>query len=176
MNRLLLIVVAFGLAPRAAAQTFPVVRGAIEFEAGIAGIVLPEDSAGTFSAQPTGRIGYFVAEGFEAQVEGSVRVWPLGSVAAHSVSASGNLLWYPSLGPKSRNLYLLGGAGMASTSPPEEDTTWDPLARGGIGYKVPLSGKFVNVLHFTAEFRGEYLLKDPADFVAGALLSLSYFR
>jgi len=173
--------VALLLPANAHAQTFPVVRGSSEVEFGVAGIILPESEDGPYSAQPEVRLGYFLAEGLELQLGLHGRIWPLGGVASKSFGLAGHLLWYPNLGPDSRNLYLMGGGGAARNDPPpriKRDPNIDPFVRGGLGYKVPLRNLGVGFLmsaHLTAEYRVEYVLEENNDFVSGALLALSYF-
>jgi hypothetical protein len=162
-----------------AGQDFPVSAGTLEVQVGVAGIVLPEESRGTFSAQPEVRVGWFLRERLELQAEGDVRVWPLGTIAARSYGVSGNLLWYPPLADDRHDLYFLGGGGGAYTDPPgpAADTSFDPLLRGGVGLKVPLEGlnEAFRAIYFTAEYRGELILADSSDFVSGIALGLSRF-
>ena len=142
---------------------------------GVAGIVLPEESGGTFSAQPELRLGWFPQAHLAVQVEGSARVWPLGAVASHSFGLAGNVLWFPPLSEGRRELYLLAGAGGYYTDPPVGDATFDPAVRGGVGVMAPLGGlaKSLSALRLSVEYRGEYLLADKTDFVSGIALGFS---
>ena len=152
-----------------------------EIQAGVAGIVLPEAEQGTYSAQPELRLGFFIAEGLQLQLEANGRVWPLGDVASKSLGTAGHLVWFPKLGPQNRNLYLMGGAGMVRTNPPlrlHSEVSYDPLLRGGMGYKIPLQDLgigFLTAAHLTAEYRFEYLMQDEDDLVSGGVLAVSYF-
>jgi hypothetical protein len=153
--------------------------GLIEVQVGVAGIVLPEASRGTFSAQPELRIGLFLSDHLELQGEASVRVWPLGVVAASSLGLSGNALFYPATASRAR-IYFLGGGGGALTDPPgpAEDSSFDPLVRGGTGVRVALAGLGVPILDpltFVAEYRGELVFADDTDFVSGISLGVSRF-
>jgi hypothetical protein len=157
------------------------VPGALEIQAGVAAVVLPEDSRGTHTIEPLGRIGYFLAEGIELEVEVSTRVWPLGAIAPKSIAVGGALSWYPNLGPQNRNVFLSGGVGVLSEDPPgvKEGTTWDGFARGAFGFKVPLEGVglgLLDALHLSIEFREEALFQESTDFVSGAVIGFSYFR
>lgn len=162
-----------------AAQTFPVDSGTLEIQVGVAGIVLPEESDGLFSAQPELRVGWFVRDRIEFQVQGDVRIWPLGDTAARSYGGSGNLLWYPKLAGDRHDLYFLGGAGGAYSDPPDPalSSGFDPLVRGGIGLKVPLAGlsDALRSLFFNAEYRGELVLQDETAFVSGISIGVSRF-
>jgi len=164
-----------------AAQTFPVVRGTLEVGAAMAAVALPEHTGGSISAQPELRVGYFIAEGMMVQVVGDTRVWPLGTQAPKWYGVAGQLLYFPNLGPRSRNLYLMAGAGGALVDPPNpaEDSSMDPLIRGGVGVKISLVEvglRFLQGLHFTAEFREEYVRSDENDFLSGLSFGLSTFR
>jgi hypothetical protein len=166
------------LAGIASAQTFPVVAGTMEVQVGAAGIVLPENTNGMVSAQPELRLGYFVSEGLQLQIVGDARVWPLGMVAPANYGVGAQFLWFPNLGPQNRNLYLLAGAGGAYSDPPRDDSQFDPLARVGLGVKVPLAGVglgFLQRAHLTVEYRGELLFQDETDFVSGAAVGFSFF-
>lgn len=161
----------------ASAQTFPVVPGTTEIQIGATGLSIREDAGGLWSFNPELRVGFFLQPGFEFQAEGNFRVWPGGAVGGRSYGGGGNLLWYPSLAPKSRNMYLLGGAGGSYNDPPgTADSEFDVAIRGGLGYKAPLGIGLLGSAHLTAEYRGEYLLTDPADFVSGAAIGISFFR
>jgi hypothetical protein len=189
------MVVGFGLRSRAARIVLPVVAacfcagpgktlaavpieaGTWEIQAGLAGIVLPEDIEGTYSLQPEVRFGYFIADAIELQAQGDVRVWPLGSVAPNSYGVGGSVLWFPSI-QEERNLYLLGGVGGAYTDPPgsAEDSSFDPLGRVGFGFKVPITGLgFLDGSYLNLEYRGEMAFVDDPDFVSGAAIGLSFF-
>jgi hypothetical protein len=165
----------------ARAQTFPTTPGTLEVQFGLGAIILPESSDGTYSAQPEVRVGLFLMPGVELQVQGDARIWPLGSVAARNYGAGAHLLWYPNLSPENRSLYLMAGAGGALTRPPARtglDSSFDPLLRGGIGFKVPLSGLDIGVLtrsHLTVEARLEAIFQDETDLVSGGAVALSYF-
>jgi hypothetical protein len=164
----------------AGAQDLPVSAGTIEVQAGMAAIGLPEATNGTYSAQPELRLGFFLVEGLEAQLEANIRMWPLGSVAPHSAGAAAHLAWYPSLGPGHRNLYLLAGGGVSRNDPPGVLTvrTFDPLARAGLGYKIPLSQLGMGAVphgFFTTEFRAEMHFEEQTDIVSGIVAAFSYF-
>jgi len=164
----------------AQAQPAPVDAGTLEVQAGMAAIGLPESTNGTYSAQPELRLGYFLADGVELQAVGHIRMWPLGPVAPHSAAGAVHLLWYPSLGPGHRNLYLMAGGGITRNDPPGVllERTFDPLARFGIGYKIPLSGLAIGAMSggwLTAEFRGEALFEEYTSPVAGIVVAYSYF-
>jgi hypothetical protein len=171
-----------GLAPASAsAQTFPMTSGTIEVQLGLGAIMLPEGSDGTYSAQPELRVGLFLWPGLQLQVQGDARLWPLGGVAAKSYGACAHLLWFPELSPENRSFYLMAGAGGALNDPPARtglDSGFDPMLRGGVGYKVPLSGLEVGFLkrtHLTVEGRLEALFQDETDLVSGGAVALSYF-
>jgi hypothetical protein len=172
--------VLLGFVP-ASAQTFPMASGTLEVQFGLAAIVLPEGSDGAYSAQPELRVGLFLMPGLELQVQGDARLWPLGSVAAKSYGASAHLLWFPALSPENRNFYLMAGGGGALSDPPARtglDSGFDPLLRGGLGYKVPVSGLdfgFLKRPHLTVEGRLEALFQDETDLVSGGSVALSYF-
>jgi hypothetical protein len=185
MNRiaLCLAVVAAGLSGAGVvqAQTFPVVAGTLEFQGGMAAVALPEENVGSISAQPELRIGYFFMEGVEAQVVGDGRVWPLGNTAPSFYGVTGNVLWFPNLGPRSRNLYFLGGGGGVLVDPPSPtvDSSIDPLLRAGMGIKISLAEigwTFLHPFHLTVEFREEVLFGDETDFLSGVSFGLSSFR
>jgi hypothetical protein len=164
--------------PAGAAQTFPITPGTLEFQVGVAGIVLPEDTDGMFSAQPQIRAGLFLREGVELQGEADARVWPLGPIAAHSYQVTGNLLWFPRLSDH-HELYLLGGGGGAFSNPPgPEGGSFDPLLRGGLGVKIPLVAltEAFRALYLTAEYRGELVFATNTSFVSGVALGFSRFR
>ncbi|NNE44695.1 MAG: hypothetical protein HKN12_10830 [Gemmatimonadetes bacterium] len=168
------------LGPAASAQTGPTASGSLELQFGIATIALPEDTEGTYSAQPQLRLGLFLSEALQFQVEGYARVWPLGAVAPSSYGVVAQVAWYPSVGPNVRGLYFLAGAGGALNEPPGfmTESSFDPLVRGGLGYRVPLNELgvgFLTAAHLNAEYRAEYLLEDPSDFVSGVAVSFSYF-
>lgn len=175
-----LAVAALSLPALARAQVTPTAAGTLEVQGGMAAIGLPEGTDGTYSAQPELRVGYFLSEGIEAQVVGHIRMWPLGMVAPHNAGAAVHLLWYPSLGPGHRNLYLMGGGGIARNVPPGvlAGRTLDPLGRAGLGYKVPLSGLGLGAMSagwFTTEFRMEMHFGDETSVVAGIVAAYSYF-
>lgn len=163
--------------PVFAAATLPISPGTKELQIGVAGIVLPENVNGTFSAQIEARVGLFLKEALEAQVAGDVRLWPLGDKAPDSYGIGVNFLWYPKL-YEDRNLYVLAGAGGALTDPPgPDDGGFDPLMRAGFGFKVPVSKfVFIPASFLTIEYRGEMLFADDSDFVSGAGLALSFFK
>jgi hypothetical protein len=53
------------------------------------------------------------------------------------------------------------------------------MLRGGIGIKVSLSEiglRFLHPLHFTVEFREEYVRSDENDFLSGLSFGLSRIR
>jgi hypothetical protein len=162
-----------GAAIPAPAPATPV-AGGLEVRVGVAGIVLPEASGGSFSAQPEIRVGWFLADRLELQAEGSARVWPLGSVAPHSIGTVFNVLWFPPLGAGRRDLYLLAGGGGAYADPPVGDAAFDPLLRGGLGVTAPMAGLVPawTSISFAVEYRGELVLADDADFVSGVSLGL----
>jgi hypothetical protein len=161
----------------ACAQTFPVVPGTTEIQVGVTAISIREDEGGLWSLNPQLRIGFFLQPGFEFQAEGNFRAWPGGAVGGKSYGGGGNLLWYPNLAPTSRNMYLLAGAGGSYFDPPGlKESEFDVALRGGLGYKAPIHLPFLGSAHLTAEYRGEYLLTDPTDFVSGAALGFSFFR
>jgi hypothetical protein len=165
----------------ARAQTFPMTPGTLEIQVGVGAILLPESSDGTYSAQPEVRVGLFLMPGVQLQVQGDARLWPLGSVAPKSYGASAHLVWFPSLGPENRNLYLMAGGGGALTDPPARtglDSGFDPLFRGGLGYKIPLSGLrlgFLRQTHLNVEARLEAIFQDEVDVVSGGAIGFSYF-
>ncbi|MGQ0722641.1 MAG: hypothetical protein ACT4PE_13880 [Candidatus Eiseniibacteriota bacterium] len=175
-----LAAVLLGFVP-ASAQTFPMTSGTLEVQFGLGAVMLPEGSDGTYSAQPELRLGLFLMPGFELQVQGDARLWPLGSVAAKSYGASAQVLWFPRLSPENRNFYLMAGGGGALNDPPARtglDSGFDPLLRGGLGYKVPLTGldfAFLKQSHLTIEGRLEALFQDETDLVSGGAIALSYF-
>lgn len=178
---LVLALLAVSRVPGASAQTFPVVAGTMEFGVGASAVALPEEISGSISAQPELRLGYFLAEGLMLQVVGDARVWPLGTVAPSTYGVAGSLLWFPNLGPRSRNMYLLAGGGGNFVDPPQpsEDSSIDPLLRAGVGVKVPLNGlglSFLHPYHFTAEFREEIAVGDETDFLSGVSFALSRIR
>ncbi len=163
--------------PETAAAIAP---GAIEIQLGVAGITLPESSRGTYSAQPELRLGFFLHEYMELQGELSVRVWPLGTVAANSYGVSGNVLFFIDPPTSRARLFLLGGGGGQFADPPgpAEGRSFDPLVRGGIGVRVSLAGTGVSLLQplsFAAEYRGELVFADDTDFVSGISLGVSRF-
>jgi hypothetical protein len=107
-------------------------------------------------------------------------MWPLGSVAPHNAGGGAHLLWYPALGPGHRNLYLMGGGGIARNEPPGAfaERTFDPLGRAGVGYKIPLSELGLGAMSrgwLTTEFRAEMLLEDETDIVSGIVVAFSFF-
>jgi hypothetical protein len=182
ISRWAVVIAGVVLAPLAArAQTFPVTPGTIEVQAGMAGVVLPEASDGTYSAQPEFRVGYFLAPALQLQLVVHSRLWPLGAVAARNHGVVAHAVWFPNLGPQNRNLYLMAGAGGARNVPPPAtglDVSFDPLLRGGVGYKIPLQDVglgFLSSTHLTVEYRAEYWLQDEAAFVSGAAFGFSYF-
>ena len=142
---------------------------------GIAGIVLPEASGGTFSAQPELRLGWFPQAHIAIQIEGSARVWPLGPVAAHSFGLAGNLLWFPPISAGRRELYLLAGGGGYYTDPPLGGSSFDPALRAGVGVMAPMGGLVhsLSALRLSMEYRGEYLFADQTDFVSGIAIGFS---
>ena len=163
------------------AQTFPVVAGTLEIQGGMAAVTLPEQYFGSISAQPELRFGYFIAEGLMIQAVGDMRVWPLGTAAPSFYGVTGNLLWFPNLGPRSRSLYLLGGAGGLLLDPPNpaEGRTFDGVIRGGVGVKISLAelgARFLHPFHFTVEFREELSIADETDMLSGVSFGLSSFR
>ncbi|HMB71100.1 MAG TPA: hypothetical protein VKU85_17445 [bacterium] len=175
-----LVVAALALPVLAQAQPAPVAAGTLEIQGGIGAIGLPEGTDGTYSAQPELRVGFFLSEGIELQAAGSIRMWPLGTVAPHNASAAAHLLWYPSLGPGHRNLYLLAGGGIARNDPPGFliERTFDPLARIGFGFKIPLAALGLGAMSagwFTTEFRSEVLFEEFTSPVAGIAVGYSYF-
>jgi hypothetical protein len=153
----------------ARAQTFPVVGGTQEIQVGIAAVSTPEIVSGFVSAQPELRWGFFLSDGLELQLIADTRVWPLGAYAPKSYGGSLNVLWFPDLGARDRNFYLLAGAGGAWNDPPPEslDASFDPAVRAGIGVKVPLDALGLGFLvgtHLGAEYRGEFVfLNEDAD-------------
>jgi hypothetical protein len=161
------------------AQTFPVVRGTTELQVGGVGVVMPEDSGGMISLEPEVRFGYFIGEGLQVQLAGDVRVWPLGVVAPANYSGAVSVLWFPNLGPQSRDMYLLVGAGGAYSDPPgpQAEGEFDPLFRFGLGVKVPL-GSFLLLerAHLTMEYRGDVAFQDETDFLSGIGMGLSFVR
>jgi hypothetical protein len=181
MRSRFLAVLMVAAATTASAQTFPVTPGTLELQVGFAAITLPEGSDGSYSAQPQVRLGMFLAPGLALQVEGSFRIWPLGAVAPGSIGASAQIAWFPTLGQGNRNLYLMAGAGATRNDPPARtglDTSTDPQARVGLGYKIPLSNLdlgFVSKAHLNVEYRAEFLLEDETALVSGASLGLAYF-
>lgn len=142
---------------------------------GIAGIVLPEASGGTFSAQPELRIGWFTGVDMAVQVEASARVWPLGGVSAKSYGVAGNILWFPPLAGEQRDFYLLGGGGSYYSDPVLGDSSFDPVVRGGVGMLASLASLIPSAasVRLAVEYRGELLLADDTDFVSGIALGLS---
>lgn len=178
---LVLALLVMSRAPGASAQTFPVVAGTMEIGVGVSAVALPERITGSISAQPEVRVGFFLAEGLMLQVVGDARVWPLGNTAPSTYGVAGNLLWFPNLGPRSRNLYLMaGGGGNFVDSPnPADDSSIDPLLRGGVGVKVPLEEiglGFLHPYHFTVEFREEVVTGDETDFLSAVSFALSRIR
>jgi hypothetical protein len=175
-----LLVAALSIPGLARGQAAPVEAGTVEVQAGMAAIGLPEGTDGTYSAQPELRVGWFLSEGVEVQGVGHIRMWPLGAVAPHNAGAALHLLWYPSIGPGHRNLYLMGGGGIARNDPPGVlvERTFDPLARAGLGYKIPLSGLGLGAMSagwFATEFRLEMNFEDDTGVVAGIVGAYSYF-
>jgi hypothetical protein len=152
-------------------------RGDLEVQVGIAGITLPEGTGGTWSMQPLGRVGFFLARELELQVEGGYRIWPLGPVAPKSLSLGGNILWHPSVLSKDKSLYLLAGLATYSADPPGgASTEWNALGRGALGFRVPLENLgFLSAWQLSVEFRSEYVLEDERDLVSGAAVGFSYF-
>jgi hypothetical protein len=164
----------------ARAQPTPVGAGTLEVQGGIAAIGMPESTRGTYSAQPELRLGYFLADGVELQAAAHIRMWPLGAVAPHNAAAAAHLLWYPELGPGHRNLYLMAGGGVARNDPPGYliERTFDPLARFGVGYKIPLADLGLGAMSagwLTTEFRVEALFEEYTSPVAGIAVGYSYF-
>ena len=171
------------------AAAVPVTAGTWEFQGGFSGIVLPESFNGTWSAQIEGRTGYFIMEAVELQGMINVRVWPLGSKAPHYTDFGASVLWFPKIG-ENQNMYLMGGAGGATTNPPgEPEGGFKPLIRAGFGFKVPMSGlKFLGDAYLTMEYRAEMVfiddteffedptIEDGSDFVSGAAIGLSWFK
>lgn len=177
------------LAAPSRADEPPITKGVWEYQGGASGIVLPESFNGTWSLQLEGRVGYFIGEGWELQGMINGRVWPLGSKAPKYVDLGGSVLYFPEIGGK-RNMYVLGGAGVAKTDPngPPEGG-FKPLIRAGFGFKVPMSGlKFLGNAFLTMEYRGEMVfiddaeffedptIEDGSDFVSGAAIGLSWFQ
>jgi len=158
-----------------AEEAAPEIARGLVFRVGVAGIVLPEASNGTFSAQPEVRFGWFLQQRVAIQIEGSARVWPLGGVAARSYGLAGNVLWFPPLGREGRELYLLAGGGGAYTDPAVGDTSFDPAIRGGIGVLAPLAGLVPSLagLRLAVEYRGELVRADETDFVSGISIGVS---
>lgn len=152
-----------------------VVADGLVLRVGIAGIVLPEASGGTFSAQPELRIGWFTGVDMAVEVEASARVWPLGGVSAKSYGVAGNLLWFPSFGGDQRDFYLLGGGGGYYSDPVLGDASFDPVVRGGVGLLASLASLIPSAasVRLAVEYRGELLLADETDFVSGIALGLS---
>lgn len=178
---LVLALLAVSRVPGASAQTFPVVAGTMEFGAGATALALPEEITGSISAQPELRVGYFLAEGLMLQVVGDARVWPLGTVAPSTYGVAGSILWFPNLGPRSRNMYLTAGGGGNFVSPPNpsDDSSVDPLLRIGMGVKVPMEEiglNFLHPYHFTVEFREEIAVGDETDFLSGISFGFSRIR
>ncbi len=174
-----LVAACFHFSPGKAFAAVPIEAGTWEIQAGLAGIVLPEDIQGTYSLQPEARLGFFIVDAIELQAQVDVRVWPLGSVAPNSYGFGGSVLWFPSI-QEERNLYLLGGVGGAYTDPPGsvEDSSFDPLGRAGFGFKVPITGTglgFLDGSYLNLEYRGEMVFVDDPDFVSGAAIGLSFF-
>jgi hypothetical protein len=173
----------------ASAQSFPVTPGTLEFQLGIAGIVLPEDQNGTFSAQPEVRAGYFVLEGLQLQAEANARVWPLGNQAPKSYGLGAHVLWFPRPFP-SRSVYALGGLAVSYLDYADRyqiESGVVPSVRVGGGIKVSLAKGFVRFMrsgHFTVEYRGEWIRLNEdmvvsgrqVDFVSGIALGYSIFR
>jgi len=184
-------IVAACLAGGARAQTFPVTPGTLEFQLGLATIVLPEDHDGTYSAQVEGRAGWFFGEGLEAQLDGHFRFYPLGSEAPKGYGVGLSALWFPVLGD-TRNLYVLGGAAFQYLDyPPRYGVSngTRPILRAGGGLKVPLEQSGIPYLrggHLTVEYRGEWIWLshdevDPAvgktlEFQSGLAFGWSIFR
>lgn len=165
------------LAASSASADIPVGVGSKEIQIGVAGIVLPENSLGTYSLQPEVRVGWFIREAVEVVLQGDVRVWPLGEKAANSYGAGVALAFFPKLN-ETHNLYLLGGVGGAYADPPGAvDAGFDPLVRAGFGFKVPVAGlPLLPGAYLNVEYRGEFVLADENDFVSGAALGLSFFK
>jgi len=167
----------------------PIDPGTIEMQFGAAGIVLPENFRGTFSAQPEARIGYFISKGLEIQAQGEVRVWPLGGQAPDHYGIGVSALYFPAL-REEQNFYLLGGLGGALIDPPGElEGGFKPFARAGVGFKVSMAGlKFLGSGFLNMEYRFEKLFVDDAELfddptlesgssvVSGAAIGLSFFR
>ena len=165
----------------ALAQTFPVVPGTLEIQGGVSAVSLPEETVGSVSAQPEARLGYFVAEGVMVQLAADARVWPLGNTAPSLYGLAANVLWFPNLGPRNRNVYLMAGGGGVLLDPPGAvvDSSIDPLLRGGLGFKVPMEEvgmSLLKSLHFTVEFRGDYVLADENSFLSGVTFAFSRIR
>jgi hypothetical protein len=176
-----LLLVVLPLAGTAAAQSLPLVKGAVEIQAGIGATLMPEDEEGFVSVQPELRVGWFLGDGLMIQAMGDSRVWPLGTVGSSSYGVTGNLLWFPNLGPGNRNFYLLGGAGGTLQDPPgpAEGSSFDTLLRAGIGAKAPMAGVgvgWLDVSYFTMEFRTDLVIQDETNFVSGISMGLSWFR
>ncbi len=153
----------------AGAQTFPVVGGTQEVQIGFSVVTLPEITGGTWSAQPELRWGLFIADGLEIQVTADARAYPLGTTAPKSYGGGVNVLWFPVLGDRDRNFYLLAGGGGAYSDPssPAIDASFDPAGRIGLGVKVPLDAMGLGFLmgrHLGAEYRGDFVfLNEDAD-------------
>jgi hypothetical protein len=172
-----------------AAVPVPIDPGTIEMQVGVAGIVLPENFRGTFSAQPEARIGYFISRGLELQAQGDVRVWPLGGKAPDHYGIGVSALYFPAL-REEQNFYLLGGLGGALIDPPgPPEGGVKPFARAGVGFKVSMAGlKFLGSGFLNMEYRFEKVFVDAAELfddptreggsslVSGAALGLSFFR
>jgi hypothetical protein len=182
-----------GTAP---AQTFPVTKGSQEIQVGFSAISLPEFVGGSISAQPELRYGRFVGEGLEVQLGAETRVWPLGTQAPKLYGGSLSVLWYPNLGPRNRNLYLLVGGGGSWNDPPQvtRDASFDPAVRAGMGVKVSLENlglAFASGWHLTVEYREELVLYNEdegayaglgtdvstdRDLLSGLAIGVSLFR
>jgi hypothetical protein len=172
-----------------AAVPVPIDPGTVEFQFGAAGIVLPENFRGTFSAQPEARIGYFIRRGVEIQGQAEMRVWPLGGYAPDHYGIGVSALYFPAL-REEQNFYVLGGLGGALIDPPgESDGGFKPFARAGVGSKVSMAGlKYLGSGFLNMEYRFEKLFVDAADLfddptrdggsslVSGVSLGFSFFR
>jgi len=161
-----------------AAQTFPVVAGTWEFQGGFSGTMLPEAYDALWAAQIEARAGMFVVEGWEIQVIGDARIWPLGTQAPKSYGITGNVLWFPRMG-EHRNLYLMGGAGGFQRDPATEtqpEAGFQMVVRTAVGTKIKMPGQgFIGRTHLTTEFRGDFWFEETTSFVAGFAIGLSWF-
>ena len=75
-------------------------------------------------------------------------------------------------------LFLASGFSSDFLSAAIRSTTFDPLGRAGLGYKIPLSGLGLGAMSagwFTTEFRMEMHFEDEAAIVAGIVAAYSYF-